>query len=140
MAIGAPLGLGAALLNFVPGGMDFERYFGLEGQPETRQALRFLVGLSPAMLQMGYLADPSRVNLAERRGPSTIVAVQLCSGIAAAQVLKLVLRRGEVVAAPWGLHFDAYRNRLKRTWRPGGHRNPMQRLLLGIAERRLGSR
>ncbi|MFL6662314.1 MAG: ThiF family adenylyltransferase [Rhizobacter sp.] len=136
----APLGLGAALLNFVPGGMDFERYFGLEGQPETRQALRFLVGLSPAMLQLGYLADPSRVNLAERRGPSTIVAVQLCSGIAAAQVLKLVLRRGEVVAAPWGLHFDAYRNRLKRTWRPGGHRNPMQRLLLGIAERRLGSR
>lgn len=133
----APLGMGAALLNFVPGGMSFDDYFGFSGQSEEQQALRFLVGLSPAMLQMGYLADPSRVNLAERRGPSTIIAVQLCSGIAAAQVLKLVLGRGDVVAAPWGLHFDAYKNRLKRTWRPGGHRNPLQRLLLSVAERRL---
>ncbi|CAG1019943.1 tRNA threonylcarbamoyladenosine dehydratase [Burkholderiaceae bacterium] len=133
----APLGMGAALLNFVPGGMSFEQYFRLDGHSPDQQALRFLVGLSPAMLQMGYLADPSRVNLAERRGPSTIIAVQLCSGIAAAQVLKLILRRGEVISAPWGLHFDAYRNRLKRTWRPGGNGNPMQRLLLSIAERRL---
>ena len=133
----APLGMGAALLNFVPGGMSFEQYFRLDGHSPDQQALRFLVGLSPAMLQMGYLADPSRVNLAERRGPSTIIAVQLCSGIAAAQVLKLILRRGEVIAAPWGLHFDAYRNQLKRTWRPGGNANPMQRLLLSIAERRL---
>jgi molybdopterin/thiamine biosynthesis adenylyltransferase len=133
----APLGMGAALLNFVPGGMSFEDYFGLDGHPPEEQAMRFLVGLSPAMLQLGYLADPSRVNFAERRGPSTIIAVQLCSAIAAAQVLKLVLRRGDVLAAPWGLHFDAYRNRLKRTWRPGGHRNPLQRALLAIARRRL---
>ncbi len=133
----APLGMGAALLNFVPGGMSFDDYFGFSGQSQEQQALRFLVGLSPAMLQMGYLADPSRVNLAERRGPSTIIAVQLCAGIAAAQVLKLILRRGDVIAAPWGLHFDAYKNRLRRTWRPGGHRNPMQKLLLSIAQRRL---
>lgn len=134
----APLGMGAALLNFVPGGMGFEDYFGFEGRSEHEQALRFLVGLSPAMLQMGYLADPSRVDLRARRGPSTVIAVQLCAGIAAAQVLKLVLGRGEVLAAPWGLHFDAYRNRLKRTWRPGGHRNPIQRALLALASRRLG--
>jgi molybdopterin/thiamine biosynthesis adenylyltransferase len=136
----APLGMGAALLNFLPGSMSFEDYFGLEGQPEEEQAMRFLVGLSPAMLQMGYLADPSRVSLPERRGPSTIIAVQLCSAIAAAQVLKLVLGRGEVLGAPWGLHFDAYRNRLRRTWRPGGHRNPLQRLLLTIARHRLRAR
>ncbi len=136
----APLGMGAALLNFVPGGMSFENYFGLAGRPEEEQAMRFLVGLSPAMLQMSYLADPSRVNLADRRGPSTIIAVQLCSAIAASQVLKLVLGRGEVLAAPWGLHFDSYRNRLRRTWRPGGHRNLLQKLLLGIAQRRLRPR
>lgn len=135
----APLGMGAALLNFVPNGMSFEDYFGMDGHSEEQQALRFLVGLSPAMLQMSYLADRSRVNFDERRGPSTIIAVQLCSGIAAAQVLKLILRRGEVLAAPWGLHFDAYRNRLKHTWRPGGHRNPLQRLLLWLAQRRLGA-
>lgn len=136
----APLGLGAALLNFVPGGMSFEDYFGLEGQPEDEQALRFLIGLSPAMLQMGYLVDPTHVDFKARKGPSTVIGPQLCSGIAAAQVLKLVLKRGPVVAAPSGLHFDAYRNRTARTWRPGGHRHPMQRLLRAIARRRLASR
>jgi molybdopterin-synthase adenylyltransferase len=91
-------------------------------------------------LQMGYLVDPSRVDLAARRGPSTVIGVQLCSGIAAAQVLKLILRRGDVVSAPRGLHFDAYRNRLRHTWRPGGNRNPLQRALLALATRRLGQR
>ena len=135
----APLGMGAALLNFVPGRMSFEDYFRMDGHEEAEQALRFLVGLSPAMLQMRYLVDPSRVDLRRRRGPSTVIAVQLCSGIAAAQVLKLLLRRGPVVAAPAGLHFDAYRNRLARTWRPGGNDHPLQRLLLSVARRRLAS-
>ena len=133
----APLGMGAALLNFVPGGMSFEAYFRLDGHSAHEQALRFLVGLSPAMLQMAYLVDPSRVDLAARRGPSTVIGVQLCSGIAAAQVVKLLLGRGRVVAAPSGLHFDAFRNRLTRTWRPGGNRNPLQRALLALATRRL---
>ena len=135
----APLGMGAALLNFVPGRMSFEDYFRMDGHEEAEQALRFLVGLSPAMLQMRYLVDPSRVDLRARRGPSTVIAVQLCSGIAAAQVLKLLLRRGPLVAAPAGLHFDAYRNRLARTWRPGGNDHPLQRLLLSVARRRLAS-
>ena len=133
----APLGMGAALLNFVPGGMTFEQYFQLEGHSEAEQSARFLVGLSPAMLQLSYLVDPTRVDLANRRGPSTVIGVQLCSGIAAAQVLKLILRRGPVVAAPRGLHFDAYRNRLRRTWRPGGNRHPIQRVMLSIVRRRL---
>lgn len=135
----APLGLGAALLNFVPGRMSFEDYFGLDGHGEDEQALRFLVGLSPAMLQMGYLVAPEYVNFRERRGPSTVIGPQLCSGIAAAQVFKLVLQRGPVLAAPWGLHFDAYRNRMRRTWRPGGHRHPLQRLLRAIARRKVGA-
>jgi hypothetical protein len=136
----APLGMGAALLNFVPGHMDFESYFGLRGHDERERALRFLTGLSPAMLQMRYLIDPSQVDLAARRGPSTIIAVQLCSAVAAAQVLKIVLGRGDVVAAPHGLHWDAYRNRLVRTWRPGGHANPLTRLTRRIARRRLAAR
>ena len=136
----APLDMGAALLNFLPGGMSFEDYFQFEGCNAHEQSSRFLVGLSPAMLQMTYLVDPSRVDLANGHGPSTVLAVQLCSGIAAAQVLKLVLGRGDGVAAPRGLHFDAYRNRLRRTWRPGGNRNLLQRGLLTVARQRLKAR
>ncbi|MEW8623619.1 MAG: ThiF family adenylyltransferase, partial [Candidatus Thiodiazotropha endolucinida] len=37
----------------------------------------------------------------------------------------------------WGLQFDAYQNRLRRTWRPGGNRHPLQRLAIRLGERRL---
>ena len=133
----APLGMGVALLNFLPGGMTFEEYFRLDGQPESEQASRFLLGLSPARLQMGYLADPSQVDLRSRRGPSTVMACHLCAGVAATETLKILLHRGNVIAAPRGLHFDAYRNKLVRTWRPGGNANPLQRIALAIARRQL---
>ena len=133
----APLGLGTALLVFGPDGMPFEEYFGFEGCDEMEMAIRFLVGLSPAMLQRGYVADMTRVNLAEKRGPSCIAACQLCAGVAAVEVLKLALGRTGVKLAPWGSQFDAYRMRYVRTWRPGGHRNPMQRLMRFLVRQQL---
>lgn len=133
----APLGMGVALLAFMPGKMTFEEYFRLEGQPEDEQLLRFLLGLSPAMLQMPYLVDDSRVDLDNHKGPSTPMACDLCAGMAATHALKVLLNRGKVPAAPWGMHFDAYRNRLASTWRPGGNRNPLQKLGLLIARKKL---
>jgi molybdopterin/thiamine biosynthesis adenylyltransferase len=135
----APLGMGAAVMNFLPGSMSFEDYFGWGNFPDTEKALRFLVGLAPAGLHGSYLVDPSAVNFAEQRGPSTIIGCQLAAGMAAAESLKILLRRGKVWAAPHGLHFDAYRNRFVRTWRPGGHRHPLQRLAARIGRRRLGA-
>jgi molybdopterin/thiamine biosynthesis adenylyltransferase len=133
----APLGMGAALLNFLPGGMSFEDYFGWRGQSERERALRFLVGLAPRVLHADYLADASRVDLSARRGPSTIMACQLCAGVAATEALKILLGRGRIRAAPHGVHFDAYRNKLVHTWRPGGHRNLLQRLLMALVRRRM---
>jgi molybdopterin/thiamine biosynthesis adenylyltransferase len=136
----APLGMGAALLNFLPGKMTFEEYFRWGDLPEEEKALRFLLGLAPAGLHARYLVDPSTINLAERRGPSTIMGCQLCAGVAATEALKILLNRGKVLAAPHGLHFDAYRNKLVHTWRPGGNNNPLQRLALSVARRKLSQK
>jgi molybdopterin/thiamine biosynthesis adenylyltransferase len=130
----APLGIGAAVLNFLPGQTTFEEYFQWGDLPEADKAIRFLIGLAPAGLHRAYLVVPSAINLAERRGPSTIMACQLCAGIAAAEALKILLGRGKVLAAPHGLHFDAYRGQLVRTWRPGGSSNPLQRLAITIGK------
>jgi hypothetical protein len=133
----APLGLGTALLVFGPGGMPFEDYFGFEGCDEMEMAIRFLVGLSPAMLQRGYVADMSRINLAEHRGPSSIASCQLCAGVAAIEVLKLLLHRPGVKLAPYATQFDAYRMRYVRTWRPLGAKNPLQALMRFLVRRQL---
>ncbi|MEJ2629700.1 MAG: ThiF family adenylyltransferase [Acidihalobacter sp.] len=133
----APLGVGVALLAFDPQGMSFEDYFDLEGRTFDEQLLRFMVGLAPRVLQQTYVADPSAVSFSERRGPSTPMACELCAGVAGAEAMKLLLGRGRVSYAPSGLQFDAYRQKMVRTWRPGGNRNPLQRLILAIAGRRL---
>jgi molybdopterin/thiamine biosynthesis adenylyltransferase len=134
----APLGISAALLNFMPGNMTFEQYFQVEGLPEMEKAIRFLVGLAPGLLHRHYLADKSRVNLKEKRGPSTIMACQLCAGVAASEALKILLKRGKVWPAPHGIQFDGYRNKLAHTWRPGGNRNPINQLAIAIARQQLG--
>lgn len=133
----APLGMGVSLLYFAPSGTSFEQYFRLEGQPQQEQFARFIAGLSPAMLQRSYLVAPQAVNFAERRGPSTVMACELCAGVTGVAVLKLLLGRGGLRPAPWAMQFDAYRQRLSHTWRPFGNANPLQRLLLRLVRPRL---
>lgn len=131
----APLGMGCAFLAFLPGKMSFEEYFRLSNCSEEEQLIRLLIGLSPAMLQRRYLVDAKRANFKEQKGPSTPMGVDLCAGIAGSMALKILLRRGGVPSAPRGLHFDAYRNKLRKTWRPGGNHNPLQKLAIIAAKR-----
>jgi molybdopterin/thiamine biosynthesis adenylyltransferase len=135
--IAAPLGMGVSLLNFMPGHMAFEEYFRWQGCSEEEKAIRFLIGLSPALLQRTYLMDPSSTNLKAQKVPSTPVGSELCAGVATTEAVKILLDRGNVIIAPHGIHFDAYRNKLARTWRPWGNNNPLQRLAIAIAKRQL---
>lgn len=133
----APLGMGVALLYFRPGGMTFEQYFQLDGHSRFEQFVRFIAGLSPAMLQRNYLVVQSAVNFIEERGPSTIMACELCAGVMGTEVLKVILGRGVQRAVPWSLQFDAYRQKSTLTWRPMGNSNPMQKLLMALIRKKL---
>lgn len=135
----APLGMSSALLCFLPGKMGFDDYFGTAAAvSEDERYLRFYLGLAPAALHRHALVEPTRINIKARKGPSTAMGCELCAGLAATQVLKLLLRRTPPLAAPWSLQFDAYSGRLARCWRPGGYRHPLQRLALAIGKRQLG--
>lgn len=136
----APLGMGAAFLYFSPTGMSFEDYFKVDGREPQEQYARFIAGLPPAMVQRDYLIAPEAVNFQEKRGPSTIMACDLCAGMMGTSVLKLLLGRGSIRVAPWGMHFDAYHQKLKLTWRPFGNSNPLQQLLLKFIRPVLGIR
>ncbi len=129
----APLGMGTALITFLPGKMSFEQYFRLQGYEPMEQQIRFLVGLSPSFLHQPYLVDKSRVNFIDKKGPSTPMACELCAGATATEALKILLKRGKVQCAPWGYQFDAFRNKFKKTWRPGGNNNPIQKIAYKIA-------
>ncbi|MDF1584113.1 MAG: ThiF family adenylyltransferase [Methyloprofundus sp.] len=131
----APLGMGTALLTFMPGKMSFEEYFRLDGYSPMDQQIRFLIGLSPAFLHQSYLVDKSRVDFVAQKGPSTPMACELCAGATATEALKILLKRGKVQCAPWGYQFDAFKNKLKKTWRPWGNDNYIQKIAFKIASR-----
>lgn len=132
----APIGMGTAYLNFLPGKMTFEQYFQLEGYDTNEQYLRFFLGLTPAALQRHYLVEPGHLDLVNKKGPSTVMGCQLAAGVAASQVTKILLNRGDIVCAPSSLHFDAYTNQFKKVWRPWGNNNWLQQLGLYIGRKK----
>ena len=123
-----PLGFSTAWLVFSPTGMPFDDYFDLsDSMDRLDQVVAFLVGLAPRATHRDYV-DLSQLNLQTRRGPSAGLACQLCSGVAAAETLKILLGRQPVRPAPWYFQFDAYQQRLVKGRLWWGNRHPLQRL------------
>lgn len=146
----APMGMGTAFLVFMPGKMSFDEYFNIiDPSPNASEyekeqlfndnIIRFVIGVSPSVQQRHYLVDRSSVNFLKQKLPSVCMGVSLAAGTLCSNVLKLVLKRGEIVHAPCGLHFDAYRNKLIKTWRPWGNKNPIQKYMFWRVKRLLAS-
>ena len=133
--IAGPIGFGTGYLVFMPGKMSFEEYFRLSGLPPQQQYVNFLLGLTPRLFQIKPLVDKSRVDLSGQRGPSTGLACELCAGVTAAEVVKILLNRGRVRAAPCYHQFDPYSGKFVHGWIPGGNANPLQRLKLALGYR-----
>lgn len=133
----APMGMGTAFLVFMPGKMSFEEYFCLDGYSFEDQIIKFIIGVSPKMLQRHYLIERASVNFLKKKVPSTPMGIELAAGVACSNVLKILLNRGSIINAPWGLHFDAYLNSLNKTWRPFGNNNPIQKIMFWYIKRLL---
>jgi molybdopterin/thiamine biosynthesis adenylyltransferase len=135
----APLGCSTAWLSFDPNGMSFDTYFDFREEMEVLdQVVTFAVGLAPRATQQAYM-DLSKVDLRARTGPSLGLACQLCSGVTAAEIIKIVLGRGKVITAPEYAQFDAFTGQLRRGRMWWGNRNPWQRMKRYYLKRFLAS-
>ncbi len=133
-----PIGMGAALLNFMPGQMSFRDYFQWKKtDSDIELGVKFLLGLTPKASHLSYLVDPTAIDLANRKGPSTPMGCELCAGVMGAEMLKILLKRGRILSAPHSLVFDAYQNRLHHSHIWGGNKNPLQRLKIAIVQKRI---
>jgi len=95
-----PVGFRAAWLLFDPHGTDFDTYFGLhDGMTPLDQLAAFAIGLTPAGTHWAYFGA-SKVKVKSARSPSVGLSCQLCSGIAAIEMAKVILGRKPLRAAP----------------------------------------
>ena len=124
-----PMGFSAAMLAFDPRSrVSFDAYFDFARCPDIgAQLIAFAVGLAPAGLHVPYM-DMSTVKLESGRGPSSVIACQLCGALLAMETVALVLGWREPFAAPGYTQIDlrTMTVRRRRLWL--GNRNPIQRL------------
>lgn len=134
VAVG-PIGCSAALLVFMPGNMTWHEYFAMDlASDDYDKYVLFALGTAPRATQLPYL-DRNYIKLSDRQAPSLAAAVQLCAGVAGAEVLKLILRRGQINPAPCYSQFDAYRCRYVSGRLRWGNRGPLQRLKFQVFRR-----
>ena len=128
-ALGAgPVGFSTVWVIFGPRGMTFDRYFDLSDRMDrVEKFVAYVTGMAPASLQRRYM-DLAHLDFARQRGPSVGLACHLASGVVAAEVAKILLRRGHVHLAPVYHQFDAYLGRYVRKRLIGGNRHPRQRI------------
>jgi molybdopterin/thiamine biosynthesis adenylyltransferase len=137
----APVGMGASMVIFNSASMSFEDYFGLHlSKNQFEKNIKFLVGLTPTLIQAKYLVDKTKSDFQNKKAPSLSIGPYLCAGIMGAQILKVLLKRGELKVAPWSLHFDAYLNAYKKKYIFGGFKNPFQILKYYIIKKMLGAK
>lgn len=123
-----PLGFSGAMLVFSPSGMSFDDYFDLrDGMSLEEKLIAFSIGVAPGGTHLAYI-DPKSVDLEKGYGPSLGLACQIASGMAAAEIVNLLLQRRPVRAAPHYSQFDPYTMQYKTGTLWWGNRNPIQQL------------
>ena len=137
----APLGTGSSCLVFSPTSMSFADYFGLHRSEDViLRSHMFLLGLAPSLQQVKYLQDRGYVDFKNRKAPSMPMGVYACASVIATTVLKVVLKRGDVLTTPWSVHYDPYLNQMKKKYLWWGYRNPIQQIKLFILKNILKSK
>jgi molybdopterin/thiamine biosynthesis adenylyltransferase len=136
-----PLGFSSALLVFSPHkGMGFDEYFNIyNGMKPEDKYLAFAMGLAPKAVQFKYM-DTSKVSLKSKKGPSLNIACQLCSAVAGAEAVKIILGRGEVKTVPYFMQFDPYTYTYVQKKLYGGSRNPVHKIKSRIVKHILNRR
>lgn len=126
-----PLGFSTGFLIFMPNGPDFDEYFNINDETSyENMLLSFVLGITPKMLQMPYM---KRVSLEGKTGPSSIGAVDMCSGVVTVYAIKILLNKGPIKAVPYFHQFDLMRDKYVVGRIPFGNKNPIQKLKLKIA-------
>jgi molybdopterin/thiamine biosynthesis adenylyltransferase len=130
-----PLGFSSAMLIFSPHeGMSFDEYFNIvDGMTPQDQYLSFALGLAPRATHIKYM-DLSKVDLESKAGPSLNIACQICSGMAATEAVRIILKKGRIKPAPHFFQFDPFSQKYRKGKLYMGNRNPIQRVKFKVVK------
>jgi molybdopterin/thiamine biosynthesis adenylyltransferase len=131
----APVGFSTILFVFSPTGMDYDTFFGLEdGMSKNDMVLHFMAGIAGQGPHLKYM-NVKGVDPGTGAAPSLGLACQMGSGIAATEVISLMLNKRKPRFVPWFAQYDTYSRTYKHRYRWWGAKNPLQKIRMKVLKR-----
>lgn len=132
-----PIGFSCSLIIIEPNSISFDEYINFrEMDSEPLNFIRFILGVTPRPYYLKYMRGGS-VDSGKRYGPSVATSIALCAGFAGVETLKILTGRKSAGAIPHYHYFDPYVMKFKSGYIPFGNKNPIQKLMIWIAQKRL---
>jgi molybdopterin/thiamine biosynthesis adenylyltransferase len=101
-----PVGLGSAYSCFMPGGLNFNEYFGVSDQtPYDLMLASFVVGIAPKSKHTRYMSLKG-VNLTNRESPSSAASMAFCAGTQTSMAFDVITERRWKKPIPVTYQFD----------------------------------
>ncbi len=130
-----PIGFSAVSVVFSPTGMSLDDLCGYnDDMTHEEYMIRFLALIAGKGSHFKYM-EPGKVDPETGAAPSVGLACQLLSGVAATEVINILLNRQPVKAAPWIFQFDPFLHKYRKSYLWGGAKNPLFKLRLSIIKR-----
>jgi len=131
----APVGFSTILFVFSPTGMDYDTFFGLEdGMSKNDMVLQFMAGIAGQGPHLKYM-NVKGIDPGTGAAPSLGLACQMGSGIAATEVISLILNKRKPRYVPWFAQYDTYSRTYKHRYRWWGAKNPLQKIRMKVLKR-----
>jgi len=130
----SPVDFGMSSLTFLPGGRDFDDYFGIDDEmPYEEALLRFTLNTLPDVLRRRRL---SGARFGEKMIASSITGVQLATAVGTVNALKVLLCSGKIKPVPYCHQYDAALDRHSCKKISMWHNSPLKWLQIERARKR----
>jgi molybdopterin/thiamine biosynthesis adenylyltransferase len=128
-----PIGFGTAYLIFLPTGPTYDQYFNVSDNTSyTDHIGSFYAGLCPKSIQKAYVQYEKKEILDDKKPGSSIAGVSAASAAVVTNVVKILLKKGNVKPVPYYHQMDFFMNKYvcKKLW--FGNKNPIQKIKIQI--------
>lgn len=127
-----PVGFSAVSFIFAPDGMGFDEFTGINsGMSEKKMAVHFIAAIAAQGPHLKYM-KMKKVDADTGAAPSVGIACQIGAGVAALEIVAMLLDWRAPKYVPWITQFDPFARTYKSRYRRGGGKNLMHRLRLQV--------
>ena len=126
----APLGMGSSIIVFNQSSMSFVDYFQIKPHMNKVERLaHFVAGINPSPWFIRYLFK-EYISFSNGSAPSLNIGILTATTVMTSEVMKMILKRGDIRLAPHITQVDFFFYKLKKSWIPFGNKNIRQKILI----------